>query len=63
MGFDVCAQSPRLGFHCSFYLDNCNIVNWGGKRTSSPFDMLTSSLNLLGGIFSALFSMVLCMGK
>lgn len=28
MGFDVCTQSPRLRFHCSFYSDNRNIVNW-----------------------------------
>lgn len=24
----MCAQSPRLRFHCRFYLDSCNILSW-----------------------------------
>lgn len=31
----------------------CTGGTWGARRTSSPFDILTSPLNLLGGIFNA----------
>lgn len=63
MGFDVCTQSPRLGFHCHFYLDNLNIVNWTKRGERRAFDTLISPFNLLCGICSALISMTLKMAK
>lgn len=49
-GFDVCIQSPRLRFHCSFYSDNLNIGSWGDWGGRGAFVMLTSPFNLLHGI-------------
>jgi len=63
MEFDVCTQSPRLGFHCHFYSDNLNIVNWRKQGRRRAFDTLTSPFRLLCGIFRALISMALQMAK